>query len=38
MVFKLVPPYFCDLSPIFVSERSSYSSVLLIISATLCSY
>ena len=25
MVFKLVPPYLCDLCPDFVSERSSYS-------------
>ena len=25
MVFKLAPPYFCDLCPNFVSERSSYS-------------
>ena len=25
MVFKLVPPSFCDLCPDFVSERSSYS-------------
>ena len=25
MVFKLAPPYFCDLCPNFVSKRSSYS-------------
>ena len=25
MVFKLAPPYLCDLCPNIVSERSSYS-------------